>query len=128
MLEQVLLNLTRNGFEAMSDTPAHDRVLTVGAEPFADPERGDRVRVTVADRGRGVPPEIVPQLGTAFFTTKREGMGLGLSLCRSVIEQHGGHLHYRERPEGGAVFTFDLPRHGEPVQGARANDPHGAHP
>jgi two-component system sensor histidine kinase DctS len=62
-----------------------------------------------------VAPEVVPQLFTAFVTTKSEGMGLGLSLCRSVIEQHGGQLHYRPRDGSGSVFAFDLPHHAEPV-------------
>ncbi|RPH40860.1 MAG: PAS domain S-box protein, partial [Burkholderiales bacterium] len=113
MLEQVLLNLTRNGFEAMADTPTADRVLELRARSRTDDERGERVDVEVNDRGRGVPPEVLPQLFNAFFTTKSEGMGLGLSLCRSVIEQHGGHLQYRPRPEGGSTFAFDLPRHDE---------------
>jgi two-component system sensor histidine kinase DctS len=113
MLEQVLLNLARNGFEAMTEVPPTERVLRIAASASADDERGERVAVQVTDRGRGVPPEAVPQLFTAFFTTKREGMGLGLSLCRSVIEQHGGQLVYRPRPEGGSVFAFDLPRRGD---------------
>ena len=123
MLEQVLLNLTRNGFEAMSDVPPDQRVLELNAAAAVADERGERVVVSVVDRGRGVPPEAVPQLFTAFFTTKREGMGLGLSLCRSVIEQHGGQLHYRPRPGGGSVFVFDLPRHGEPAASGRADAP-----
>jgi len=113
MLEQVLLNLARNGFEAMTEVPAAERVLQIAATTGGGDERGERIGVRVTDHGRGVPPEAVPQLFTAFFTTKREGMGLGLSLCRSVIEQHGGQLVYRPRPEGGSVFAFDLPRRGE---------------
>jgi two-component system sensor histidine kinase DctS len=128
MLEQVLLNLTRNGFEAMVDTPPQDRVLAVGVTAVTDPERGERVRVTVTDRGRGVPADAVPQLGTAFFTTKDEGMGLGLSLCRSVVEQHGGNLQYRPRPGGGATFSFDLPRRGEPVKRSPARETLGTNP
>jgi two-component system, LuxR family, sensor histidine kinase DctS len=109
MLEQVMLNLTRNGFEAMSEVPPRDRVLELLARRIAQDERGDRVEVSVVDRGRGVPPDVVPQLFSAFFTTKTEGMGLGLSLCRSVIEQHGGQMTYRPRPGGGSIFSFDLP-------------------
>lgn len=110
MLEQVLLNLTRNGFEAMAEVPMADRVLQVVARPLGHDERGERVEVAVVDRGRGVPAEVAPQLFAAFFTTKSEGMGLGLSLCRSVIEQHGGHLQCRPRDGGGSIFAFDLPR------------------
>ena len=128
MLEQVLLNLTRNGFEAMAGTPARDRVLEVVARSDGSDERGGRVEVSVIDRGRGVPPEAVPQLFSAFFTTKSEGMGLGLSLCRSVIEQHGGQLRYRPRDGGGAIFTFDLPRHDEPVTAGLAHTHPGVDP
>jgi two-component system, LuxR family, sensor histidine kinase DctS len=109
MLEQVMLNLTRNGFEAMSEVPPRDRVLELLARRIAQDERGDRIEVSVVDRGRGVPQDVVPQLFSAFFTTKTEGMGLGLSLCRSVIEQHGGQMSYRPRPGGGSIFSFDLP-------------------
>jgi two-component system sensor histidine kinase DctS len=116
MLEQVLLNLTRNGFDAMADTPSVERVLELRARSRTDDERGQRVEVAVIDHGRGVPPEVVPQLFNAFFTTKADGMGLGLSLCRSVIEQHGGHLQYRPRPEGGSTFAFDLPFHDEALR------------
>ena len=115
MLEQVLLNLTRNGFDAMADTPVDERVLELVARPRGRDERGERIEVSVIDRGRGVPPEVVPQLFTAFVTTKSEGMGLGLSLCRSVIEQHGGQLHHRPRDGAGSVFAFDLPHHAEPA-------------
>ena len=123
MLEQVLLNLTRNGFEAMADTPAGERILEISARPAEDDERGARIEVTVADRGRGVPPEALPQLFSAFFTTKREGMGLGLSLCRSVIEHHGGQLRYHPRAQGGSAFAFDLPRDGEATPETRSRAP-----
>ena len=99
----------------MADTPSPERVLELRACVRIDDERGERVEVEVTDRGRGVPPDVVPQLFTAFFTTKSEGMGLGLSLCRSVIEQHGGYLLYRPRAGGGSTFAFDLPRHAETV-------------
>jgi two-component system sensor histidine kinase DctS len=128
MLEQVMLNLTRNGFEAMADTPAADRVLELAAYQADGDERGERVAVSVIDRGRGVPPEVVPQLFTPFFTTTSDGMGLGLSLCRSVIEQHGGHLRYRPREGGGSVFSFDLPRHGEPATARFEHTQPGADP
>jgi two-component system, LuxR family, sensor histidine kinase DctS len=124
MLEQVLLNLTRNGFEAMSEVPAKERVLELLARRIAQDERGDRIEVSVVDRGRGVSPDVVPQLFAAFFTTKTEGMGLGLSLCRSVIEQHGGQMVYRPRPGGGSIFSFDLPTPAAPAAGSQG----GAHP
>ena len=128
MLEQVLLNLTRNGFEAMAEVPMADRVLQVVARPLGHDERGERVEVAVVDRGRGVPAEVAPQLFAAFFTTKSEGMGLGLSLCRSVIEQHGGHLQYRPRDGGGSIFAFDLPRFAEPDGSRPGTTPPGVDP
>jgi two-component system sensor histidine kinase DctS len=128
MIEQVLLNLSRNGFEAMADTPAGERVLEIRVRPRSGDERGDRVEVSVSDRGKGVAPEAVQQLFTPFFTTKSEGMGLGLSLCRSVIEQHGGQLVYRDRPGGGSTFVFDLPRRADASAPSSASATAGVDP
>jgi two-component system, LuxR family, sensor histidine kinase DctS len=106
MVEQVLLNLTRNGIQAMeSATPAAERVLHIGARRTH--ERW--VTFSVADAGPGIPPEVAARLFTPFYTTRREGMGLGLSLCRTVIEQHGGALDFGPGPDGGTVFRFTLP-------------------
>ena len=63
----------------------------------------------VIDHGPGIPAEVAQRLFTPFFTTRAEGMGLGLSLCRTVIEQHGGTLSFENRPGGGAEFAFTLP-------------------
>lgn len=112
LLEQVLLNLSRNGFEAMHDTPATHRCLEVIADVEPDT---DNLLITVADAGTGIEPKIAEQLFSPFFTTKREGMGLGLSICRNVIEQHGGSItaeHHRNSPSGtGTVFRITLPPH-----------------
>lgn len=107
MLEQVMLNLTRNAIEAMEQSAADRRVLEVEAR--REPPGGGAVAVEVRDRGAGVAPEVEPQLFNAFVTTKPEGLGIGLSLCRSVIEAHGGRLRYLPREGGGAVFRFVLP-------------------
>ena len=105
MIEQVLLNLTRNGIQAMeADTPLADRVLTLRVQPAG----GRRVRFAVIDAGPGIGDEVARKLFTPFFTTKREGMGLGLSLCRTVVEQHGGALEFDGRP-GRTEFAFTLP-------------------
>jgi two-component system sensor histidine kinase DctS len=110
MVEQVLLNLSRNGIQAMEgDTEPAERVLVLAAE--AEPD-GRRVRFTVADRGPGIPPEVAARLFTPFFSTRAEGMGLGLSLCRTVAEQHGGALSFGPGIEAdgrGAAFRFSLP-------------------
>ncbi|WP_162143337.1 PAS domain-containing sensor histidine kinase [Chitinilyticum aquatile] len=102
MLEQVLFNLIKNGIEAMTDTPVADRRITVTAE------REDHyLLVRVADRGSGIAhPE---QLFQPFFSTKTDGMGMGLNICRSVIEQHRGHLWAEANPAGGTLFCFRLP-------------------
>lgn len=110
MLEQVLLNLTRNGIQSME-----------GSIPLADRELLIRVRQThprcvtfsIIDRGPGVASDVASKLFTPFFTTRSEGMGLGLSLCRTVIEQHGGALDFENltAPDGrpmGAEFRFTL--------------------
>jgi two-component system sensor histidine kinase DctS len=112
MVEQVLLNLTRNGIQAMDGaTPLADRVLTLSVEPLSS----RWVRFEVMDRGPGIPEGVAKQLFTPFFTTRSEGMGLGLSLCRTVVEQHGGAMDFDSRtedgPEGprGTTFRFTLP-------------------
>jgi len=108
MLEQVLLNLMRNGMEAMSSTPAGQRVLRIAAE-IVDGE----VVVTIADQGCGISPEAREKLFSAFFTTKAEGMGVGLSICRSIIEFHRGRLwcedNARSLTGSGTMFIFTLP-------------------
>ncbi len=106
MVEQVLLNLTRNGIQAMEGgTPPAERVLRIAVRQ-AHPRW---VTFSVADAGPGIPPEVAARLFTPFFTTRREGMGLGLSLCRTVIEQHGGALDFGPAAGGGTEFRFTLP-------------------
>jgi two-component system sensor histidine kinase DctS len=116
MVEQVLLNLARNGMQAMpsGDPPARSgwRVLTLSARSvMAESSPGVRrwVAFEVADHGQGLSDEVRAQLFTPFFTTKAEGMGLGLSLCRTVIEQHAGELTHAPAQPRGTVFRFQLP-------------------
>jgi len=107
MLEQVLLNLTRNGIQAMeTETPLDERVLHIRVRQ----SHARWVTFIVADAGPGIAPEVAAQLFTPFYTTRSEGMGLGLSLCRTVIEQHGGALDFGPGPHGrGTEFRFTLP-------------------
>jgi two-component system sensor histidine kinase DctS len=109
MVEQVLLNLARNGIQAMeADTAPAERVLTLQVRQTH--ERW--VTFTVLDTGPGIPPDVAPKLFTPFYTTRREGMGLGLSLCRTVVEQHGGALDFGPAPGAGGrgtAFRFTLP-------------------
>jgi len=109
MVEQVLLNLARNGIQAMQALPpgrARELRLTVRACDSA--ELGLGLEFAVADGGAGITPEVSAQLFTPFFTTKAEGMGLGLSLCRTVVEQHGGRLQHRALTPSGTEFFFSL--------------------
>lgn len=107
MVEQVLLNLSRNGLQAMEmATDLSERVLTLQACQT----HPRWVTFTVTDCGSGIAPEVAAQLFTPFFTTRAEGMGLGLSLCRTVIEQHGGALDFGPNAsQRGTEFRFTLP-------------------
>jgi two-component system, LuxR family, sensor histidine kinase DctS len=107
MVEQVLLNLARNGIQAMESTPVAQRVLRIRVRPASHSPRW--LEFSVADVGQGITEETAKQLFTPFFSTKAEGMGLGLSLCRTVVEQHGGVLHFEPHQPRGTVFIFTLP-------------------
>jgi two-component system sensor histidine kinase DctS len=112
MVEQVLLNLTRNGMQAMDRPELEDRVLVLQAKRAASNAEQRWVEFAVTDVGTGIAPEVAEQLFTPFFTTKAEGMGLGLSLCRTVIEQHGGQLVFESQSPKGTAFRFTLPAAG----------------
>ncbi len=113
MVEQVLLNLSRNGMQAMhlehSGSGRVARILTLRVRPGRSIEASGWVEFAVIDRGEGISAEVGAQLFTPFFTTKLEGMGLGLSLCRTVIEQHGGRLGFEAAQPRGTIFSFTLP-------------------
>jgi two-component system sensor histidine kinase DctS len=109
MVEQVLLNLSRNAMQAMQDdTPYKTLTLLVRT---VQPIPGQQwMEFVVADQGHGIADDVTEKLFTPFFTTKEEGMGLGLSLCRTVVEQHGGVLQHSPNPPRGTVFSFTLPQ------------------
>lgn len=110
MVEQVLLNLARNGMQAMQAlSPSAPRLLRLRVRPAASNAVSAWVEFAVIDQGGGISSEVASQLFTPFFTTKVEGMGLGLSLCRTVIEQHGGFLGYEAAAPQGTIFSFTLP-------------------
>lgn len=101
-IRQVVVNLVRNAIEAMEEEPRKDLLVEVG-------RRDARCAcVTVTDTGSGLPEEVGQRLFEAFVTTKREGMGVGLSICRAIVEEHGGHLAWAPNPAGGSVFSFTL--------------------
>jgi two-component system sensor histidine kinase DctS len=109
MVEQVLLNLARNGMQAMDHPDCQKRVVTLTIKRAASSLSHGWIEFSVADLGIGISAEIATQLFTPFFTTKSEGMGLGLSLCRTVVEQHGGHLEFVPNAPQGTLFRFTLP-------------------
>ncbi|GGY05424.1 PAS domain-containing sensor histidine kinase [Pseudoduganella dura] len=106
MIEQVLLNLARNGIEAMARVPLQQRVLRIEARHDA---AAGQVAVNVIDNGHGIPADVAERLFSPFFSTKAQGMGMGLNICRTAIEFHGGTLTHRDNPQGGTIFTFTLP-------------------
>lgn len=109
MVEQVILNLARNGMQAMDHPDCQDRVLTLQVKRAASSLSHGWIEFSVSDLGVGISDDIEKQLFTPFFTTKSEGMGLGLSLCRTVVEQHGGHLEFVRQAPNGTLFRFTLP-------------------
>jgi PAS domain S-box-containing protein len=104
-LQQVIINLVMNGVEAMAIVDDRPRELVIRSEGHD----GDRVLVAVQDAGVGIDPRHVDRLFSAFFTTKPGGMGMGLSISRSIIEGHGGRLWATSNPKHGATFHFTLP-------------------
>jgi two-component system sensor histidine kinase DctS len=104
MIEQIIVNLVRNGMDAMRDTPRLRREVRIRTQ-----QEGRHVCVLVADRGAGIPPETAARLFQPFFTTKPEGMGMGLNICRSIAELHHGRLTFEPAPEGGTIFILSLP-------------------
>lgn len=105
MIEQVLLNLVKNGIESMGGTRPEQRQLTVSARAVD----ARSVELSVADRGHGIAAEQAEKLFTPFYTTKPQGMGMGLRICRSIVEFHDGRLWARPHDGGGSVFAFTLP-------------------
>jgi PAS domain S-box-containing protein len=112
-LQQVILNLLRNASDAMSGVDDRPRQLVVGTERDGD----DSVRVTVQDVGIGIDPQNVDRLFDAFYTTKSSGMGMGLSVCRSIVERHSGRLWAAPNDGPGATFSFSIPHAPEGATG-----------
>ncbi|EJM98600.1 PAS domain S-box [Herbaspirillum sp. YR522] len=109
LLEQVILNLTRNGIQAMTASPPERRILRIVAEIDRSQPGTEAVVVSVIDQGHGIAEEVAARLFSPFFSTKAEGMGMGLNICRTTIEFHGGTLTYTDNPAGGTIFRFSLP-------------------
>ena len=102
-IQQVIVNLARNAIEAMD--ASERRELTIASEIVGP----TRVGISVVDTGPGIAAEIADRLFQPFVTTKAQGMGIGLSICRSIVEGHGGKLAVEANPVGGTIFRFSLP-------------------
>ena len=105
-LQQVLLNLALNGMDAMDHLAPGDRHLVIRTH-----HTGDAVEITVTDRGHGIPADRLPRVFDAFFTTKRDGIGLGLPVARSIVEAHGGRIWAEDLDGRGTTFRLRLPIH-----------------
>jgi signal transduction histidine kinase len=113
-LQQVVLNLILNAIEAMSSVSERARDLVITTRNL-DP---DQIQVTVEDSGKGLDPQSMSRMFDSFYTTKPSGMGMGLSICRSIIRTHDGQLWATARNGPGAMFHFTLPRYGDKVASA----------
>jgi signal transduction histidine kinase len=107
-LQQVILNLILNGMEAMAPVEDRPRVLSVKSGPYKDGE----IQISFHDTGIGIDPASADRIFEAFFTTKPSGTGMGLSICRSIVEAHAGHISAMAGNPHGAVFQFSLPNGG----------------
>ena len=102
-IQQVLLNLMRNAIDAMENSERRELIISTALA------RDKMIEISVADTGTGISPEIAAQLFQPFITTKRDGMGVGLSISRTIVETHGGAIAPRPNAGGGTVFSFTLP-------------------
>jgi two-component system sensor kinase FixL len=101
-VQQVLLNLILNAMDAMETAQRRDLVISIS------PAEDNQVKISVADSGSGIAPEIAEQLFQPFITTKRQGMGIGLSISRAIVEAHNGRIWAEPNPTGGTIFNFTL--------------------
>jgi C4-dicarboxylate-specific signal transduction histidine kinase len=122
-IEQVLLNLVRNALDALEHKPAADRQLAI----FTRVHGGEAV-VGVADNGSGIPPERMTHLFDPFYTTKETGMGMGLAISQTIIDDHGGEIRAESEPGRGTVFHVHLPLAEAALVAAPEPDPEGAEP
>lgn len=102
-IQQVLINLIRNAIDAMMDSSARSLVIRTEAGP------DNFVTISIEDTGSGISEKVAQQLFQPFISTKQAGMGIGLSICRNIIEAHGGHIWFEPRPGGGTSFRFTVP-------------------
>jgi PAS domain S-box-containing protein len=103
-IQQVLINLLTNALDALDDQPVEARTITI----FTRPENSNEIIISISDSGEGIPPDTIEAIFSPFHTTKSTGIGLGLSICKTIIEAHGGKIWADNNPEGGAIFSLIL--------------------
>jgi signal transduction histidine kinase len=108
-LQQVVLNLVMNGIEAMSSVGGRARELLITTRNVD----ADRVQVSIEDSGTGLDPNTIDKIFDSFYTTKPSGMGMGLSISRSILQAHGGRLWVTAKDRAGTIFHFTLPKYHE---------------
>ena len=111
LFEQIVINLCKNGLDSMENRPTSERKLIIHAHSFNDPDGVQWAKLDVIDRGHGVRDEDADRLFESFFTTKNNGLGIGLNLCRSIAESYQGHIVWVNNEAGGATFSIKLPKH-----------------
>jgi two-component system sensor kinase FixL len=108
-IQQVLINLLTNALDAMDDQPVDARTIAISTRP----EDSNEIIISISDSGGGIPPDTIEAIFSPFHTTKSTGMGLGLSICKSIIEAHGGKISAQNNQDGGAMFSIILPTGGQ---------------
>ena len=116
-LQQVLLNLILNAVDSMSQPMKDDRTLTLRSRRM-----DDVIQISVADTGHGIPPGYEETIFESYYTTKPGGLGLGLSLSRSILLAHGGHLRAENQGSGGAIFYCTFPECGDSCASVQSQD------
>jgi C4-dicarboxylate-specific signal transduction histidine kinase len=111
LFEQIVVNLCKNGLDAMEAMPSHQKKIKLLTRTFQDDNGTSWARVDVVDKGYGVKPEDAAKLFDSFFTTKKDGLGIGLNLCRSIAESYGGHIIWKNNDDAGATFSLELPKY-----------------
>lgn len=102
-IQQVLVNLIRNAIDSMAESPVRSLSVSTASQP------GENVRISIEDSGSGISEAVAAQLFQPFVTSKKSGMGIGLSICRTIIEAHGGRIWFEPAPDAGTIFHFTLP-------------------
>jgi C4-dicarboxylate-specific signal transduction histidine kinase len=103
-IQQVFINLLTNALDAMDNQPRQNHTITISTRP----QNSISAIITISDSGGGIPADKIEAIFAPFHTTKPKGVGLGLAICKSIIEAHGGRIWAANNPEGGAIFSFIL--------------------